>query len=276
MKSFLLFLGLFTGPLSGLANDVPPMERCTSEGVAYALWPTVPAKPAPVLFILSGSRMETLSSRYFRQAGHYLAKDGVLCVSVDLPCHGDDATPEVRGLTGWRRHCEEGHDLVEEVTNRLSQVLDHLLTEGLADPKRIAVCGTSRGAFIASHFAIRDPRVGPVLAFAPVTDLGRLREFQGAEKLPLVQSLALEKNAKGLADNPFWLVIGDRDDRVGTDAAISLARAVTAAGLADKNLSDVDLHVIAEPRGHTVPAGYAEAGAGWLRSRFSLSKATRN
>lgn len=258
--------------LSGLAADSPPVDRRTPEGVAYALWPAVPAKPAPVLFVLAGSRMETLSSRYFRQAGHYLAKDGVLCVSIDLPCHGDEATPDIKGLTGWRTRCEQGHDLVEEATSRLSRVLDHLLAEGLADPKKIAVSGTSRGAFIASHFAIRDPRAGPVLAFAPLTDLARLREFQGAEKLPLVQAIALEKNAAGLADHPFWLVIGDRDDRVGTDAAISLARAVTAAGLAGGNPGGVDLHVIAEPRGHTVPAGYAETGAEWLRARFSLSQ----
>jgi hypothetical protein len=32
----------------------------------------------------------------------------------------------------------------------------------------------------------------------------------------------------------------------------------------------VDLHVIAEPRGHTVPAGYAELGAAWLRKKFDL------
>ncbi|MEN3943716.1 alpha/beta fold hydrolase [Prosthecobacter sp. SYSU 5D2] len=260
---------------SAQAADTPPLPASgesltTADGVRFALWPKRLAEPAPLLFILSGDQDETLSSKYFRQAGQFLANEGVVCVSVDLPCHGQDARPDEKGLTGWRRRCDKGEDFVAEVTGRLSAVLDHLIKEDIADPERIAASGTSRGGFIATHFAIADARVKHVLAFAPLADLARITEFKGAEDLPLVQKLSLEKNASILAGRSLWLVIGDRDDRVSTESVVRFARAVTQTTLETKSPAAVDLHVIAEPRGHTVPAGYAELGAAWLRKKFDL------
>jgi dienelactone hydrolase len=274
MKYFLLAIGLVFSASVQAADKSPlpaaPESLTTAEGVRFALWPKRPAKPAPLLFILSGDQSETLSSKYFRQAGQHLAEDGVVCVSVDLPSHGRDARPDEKGLTGWRKRCDKGQNFVAEVSGRLTAVLDHLIQEGIADPGRIAVSGTSRGGFIATHFAMADARVQHVLTFAPLADLARITEFKGAEDLPLVQNLALEKNAASLAGKSLWLVIGDRDDRVSTDSVVRFARAVTQTTLAAGTPASVDLHVIAEPRGHTVPAGYAELGAAWLRKKFDL------
>lgn len=277
MKSILLALGM-TFFTSAQAADTQPLPAAgesltTADGVRLALWPKRPAKPAPILFILSGDQEETLSSKYFRQAGQFLANEGVVCVSVDLPCHGQDARPDEKGLTGWRKRCDKGQDFVAEVTGRLCAVLDHLIKEGIADPERIAASGTSRGGFIATHFAMADARVKHVLAFAPLSNLAMLTEFKGAEDLPLVQKLSLEKNAPALAGKSLWLVIGDRDDRVSTESVVRFARAATQTTLGSKTPASVDLHVIAEPRGHTVPVGYAELGAAWLRKKFDLPAA---
>ena len=121
----------------------------------------------------------------------------------------------------------------------------------------MAACGTSRGGFAALHFAAADPRVKCVAAFAPVTDLGALTEFRGAEQNPLVARLALEHRADDLAGRAIWLIIGDRDDRVGTDNVIRFARSVTAASLKNGETAHVTLHVVPEPKGHTTPAGAA-------------------
>jgi dienelactone hydrolase len=127
-------------------------------------------------------------------------------------------------------------------------VLDHLIAAGVADPERVAACGTSRGGFAALHFAAADPRVKCVAAFAPATDLGALSEFRGAGDHPLAARLALQRRDDDLAGRAVWLVIGDRDERVGTD------------------------HVVSEPRGHATPAGAAEQGAKWIEQQVRRRK----
>ena len=64
------------------------------------------------------------------------------------------------GLSGWRHLAGKKRDFVAESNGRLTRVLDHLIKSGIADPKRIAACGTSRGGFLAIHFAVHDKASG--------------------------------------------------------------------------------------------------------------------
>lgn len=237
----------------------------TESGVTFGTWGNPFSSPAPTLFVLAGTIQETLGQAYFRQAGNVLAEQGYLLVSVDLPCHGPGKrADEPPGLNGWRARSERNEDFVAETNSRLVQVLDHLIAAGRTDPDKVAACGTSRGGFLALHFAASDPRVRCVAAFAPVTDLGVLREFQGAAQLPLVRALDLADQAGKLAGRAVWLVIGDQDERVGTDHTVALARRITAASIEQRLLSRVELHVMPEPRGHTTPSGAAEQAAAWI------------
>ncbi len=237
----------------------------TDTGVEYGIWGDKSATPAPTLFVFSGTIEETLGDPYFRQSGNILAEEGYLCVSVDLACHGRQRrADEPSGLGGWRFRAERDGDFVGETVSRLKRVLDHLIDTGRADTRKIAACGTSRGGFVALHFAARDDRVKCVAAFAPVTDLEVLREFNGLAEHPRVSSLAVSRQADKLAGRPVWLIIGDQDRRVGTDNTISLARRITSASLERKIPSQVELHVMPEPRGHTTPKGAAERAAGWI------------
>lgn len=245
--------------------DPPVLTLQTQSGIRFGLWPAKPDKPAPTFFIFGSSIEETLGSAYFRQSGNDLAKKGFVCVSLDLPCHGRETRDgEPAGIAGWRKRCEADDDPMADFTRRASAVLDHLLEEKLADPDRIAAGGTSRGGFSALHFAAAEPRVKCVAAFAPVTDLAVLREFQGAEQNAMVKKLSIENRADDLAGRGVWLIIGDRDDRVGTDDTVRFARRVTAASLRSQKPAKVDLHVVAEPAGHTTPAGAAAAAAEWI------------
>jgi len=241
----------------------------TESGVRFGIWADNSDRPAPTLFVLSGTIEETLGDAYYRQSGSALAEWGYLSVSVDLPCHGQEKRPdEPGGLGGWRARSERNDDFVAESNARLRQVLDHLIEAGYTDADKVASCGTSRGGFLALHFAASDPRVKCAAAFAPVTELGALREFEGATEHPLVGKLALAKQAEKLAGRAVWLVIGDQDERVGTDHTIALARRITAASLARRIRSRVELHVMAEPRGHTTPTGAAERAAAWIRRQI--------
>jgi dienelactone hydrolase len=261
------------------ADDPPPSDTSpalvlkTKSGVRYGIWPKKPEAPAPTLFIFAGSVEDSLNTPYFRQCGNQLAKEGYLCVSVDLPCHG----PEVRGgepagIAGWRARIEKGEDFVAEATTRFRAVLDDLVELKLADPERIAACGTSRGGFMAVHFAASDPRIKAAAAFAPLTDMLVIDEFKTLEKRDLAERLSLKSQAGKLAGRAVWLIIGDRDSRVSTDESIAFCRAVTAASLMQQKPALVDLHVVAEPQGHTTPKGADAMAAAWIARQLAPPK----
>jgi len=242
-----------------------PIVATTPGGVEYGVWGDLDKRPAPVLFVLSGTIESTLTSQYFRQCGNGMAANGYLLVSIDIPCHGkQNAGGKLSGLGGWAERAARGDDFVAENNQRLSEVLDHLINTGVADAGKVAVCGTSRGGFLAVHFAAHDARVKSVAAFAPATDLARVKEFAAVVDTPLIKKLSMANLAEKLAGRAVWMVIGDQDDRVSTQSAIDVAQAITAASIAKKVDSKVDLHVIAEPRGHRTPPGSAEMAAGWM------------
>jgi dienelactone hydrolase len=248
----------------------------TKYGIRYGIWPGKPQSPAPTVFILANSIEGTLNSAYFRQAGNLLAKRGYVCVSVDLPSHGREIREgEKEGLPGWRKRCEQGENFVDEAVKKLSTVLDELVDTKVTDPTKIAACGTSRGGFMALHFAAADPRVACVATFGQLTDMTVLREFQGITPREVADQLALQRHTSRLAGKAIWMVIGDRDERVGTDLVISFARSVTNESLKAKLPAQVELHVLPEPRGHSVPPGTAEQAAEWiLRQMEKPSTAT--
>jgi dienelactone hydrolase len=238
----------------------------TLDGIEFGIWGnTNHEQPAPTLIVLATTIKNTLNSAYYRHCGNQLVKRGYICISINLPCHGDqrvDGEPE--GLSGWSHRVARDSDFVAEFNNRLSKVLDHLIKQGVSDPRKIAACGTSRGGFLALHAAIHDPRVKCVAGFAPVTDLSVLREFKSTSERRLVKQLNLIKRAKDLAGRKVWIVIGDQDERVGTDHAIQLAREISRESRKQKLPSQATLHVLSEPRGHTIPDGADRLAADWI------------
>ncbi|HEY4309174.1 MAG TPA: prolyl oligopeptidase family serine peptidase [Pirellulales bacterium] len=237
----------------------------TKEGVRFGTWSLQPARPAPTLLVLANSVEGTLGDPYFRQGGNQLASQGFLCVSLDLPCHGKDRhMDEPEGLDGWRQRFDAAEDFIGHFVQRAKSVLDHIIREEMADPLSIALTGTSRGGFAAAHFMAADLRVKCAALIGPVTDLDALVEFHSLEKQAAVNALSLMALVPQLAGRPIWIVIGDQDARVGTDRAIAFARKLTVAACSQHKSSQVELHVLPEPRGHTTPAGAAEASAAWI------------
>ena len=273
MRRLYLMIVLGLSALQTTAKETPIRLMETTTGVKFGVWGTESSEPASTLFILANSIDGTLGDPYFRQSGNQLAEQGYLCVTIDIPGHGlQHRSDEPEGLAGWRTRTDNGEDLVAETNRRLSEVLDYLISIGRTDPERVAACGTSRGGFLALHFAAAEPRVKCVAAFAPVTDLLALREFKGAEDNALVNSLSAINQAAKLANRPVWIIIGDRDERVGTDHAIALARAITASALAQGLDPAVELHVLPEPKGHTTPHGAPAAAATWIAAQLSVTK----
>lgn len=255
--------------------EVPPAKRLTTKsGVSFGIWPQVPDRPAPTLFIFATTVEGTLDQEVYRKAGNILAPRGYLCVAVDLPCHGPERrTGEPDGLAGWRYRSDQGEDFMADLTSRCKAVVDHLIEVGWTDPEKLAACGTSRGGFSALHFAAAEPRVKCVAAYSPVTELTALSEFGGeGTRHPIVAKLAIHEYGRQLAGRGVWIIIGDRDARVDTDHAIRLARQLTMVALEQGQPALVDLHVLSQPNGHTVPDGAAEQSAEWIERMLAGSK----
>jgi len=245
----------------------------TPTGTHFGILGNYPTEPAPTLFVLAGTSAETLASDHFLQCGLFLARQGYLCVSLDLPCHGHDHRPdEPEGLAGWRSRVDAGEDLMGGFVGRAQNVLDFLIAEKYTDATRIAICGTSRGGFAALHFAAVEPRIRCAVAMAPVTQLTVLDEFRNMSHPEKADVLAVSKLSNRLVDRGVWIAIGDQDQRVSTDAAIAFARRLSAVA-AEKSLpSQVNLLVLAEPGGHTTPPGTAALAADWISTQFGTKK----
>lgn len=251
------------------STDAEVAYHKTPDGIEFGTWGPEAGSKAPTLFILAADIEKTLSSSYFRQCGNALSELGFLCVSIDIPAHGKRSRDaEKSGLTGWRLLADSNEDFVLHNNQRLSSILDHLIKSDLTDPKRVAACGTSRGGFLAMHFAAHEPRIGAVAAFAPVTDLLALSEFAGAENNTLVEKRDLKSVAAKLAGRPVWIAIGDQDMRVSTESAYETAAAITAASKQNKTDSKIELHILPEPRGHTTPKGSPEMAATWIAKQL--------
>lgn len=267
------WIGLGIINAAGLIAQPPDnsvARATTPDGIEYGLWNRTDNEPAPVLLVLASTIEQTLGKSYYRQCGNELAEHGWVCVSIDLPCHGEQAREgEPSGLAGWSYRLAKGEDVVSQFNARLSKVLDHLIATGVADSKRIAVCGTSRGGFLALHFAAHDERVECVAAFAPVTDPRVVNEFVATAEKPLVKQANLENQAERLAGRPVWIVIGDQDRRVGTDRAAAFASRLKAVAREKQMDNRAVLHVVPEPRGHTTPKGSSERAAAWILMQFS-------
>lgn len=246
------------------AEDLEPLSAPTGED--FLVWGNREpgAAPAPTLIILSGNSTDSLVKANFLKAGETLQPLGYLCVSIDLPCHGEFAKKGYSNLTGWGKLATEGTDFVAEFNGRLKNVVDHLIEQGMTDPEKIAVTGTSRGGFMAYRYMAFDKRIKCAVGYSPVTDLRQLKEFAVAADTPGVDAMSVEAYVGQLVGRPIFLMIGDRDERVGTHSAINFMRRLSDAAVKADVPSENMLVVKSEPRGHSTPAGTAELATQWI------------
>ncbi|MBM4070111.1 MAG: hypothetical protein FJ271_14330 [Planctomycetes bacterium] len=259
---------IVAGRTGGIGDRSKPAIQMlkTDSGVRFGVYGGKPAKPAPTFFVLAGGVEDSLKRAEFNEIGHILADKGYLSVALDLPCHGKDQVAGESGIAGWRTRLEKGQPLVEDFAKKASAVLDKLVKDGYTDAKKVGAAGTSRGGFMALHLAAAEPRIGWVVAFAPVTDLLAVSEFQGSKNDKPMRDLDLKKHAARLAGRPVWLCIGNDDRRVSTDEAILFTRRLVTAAAGKSKIVPVELHVMPTV-GHTIHATAHEEAARWVMVR---------
>lgn len=240
----------------------------TPAGVSFALMGRKGASPAPTIFVFATEKEDSLTNPVYLKLINPLFRKGFLCVSLDLPCHGDEQKPgEPYGLDGWRARLERDGSFIPSFVGKVSNVLDFLIHEGYTDPKRIVASGASRGGFAAMHFAAVDPRVSYIVVFCPVTNLLGLHEFASMRSDKLTQALSLMNAAEQLVDRWVWLCIGNNDARVGTLHFMRFALRLMQAAADQGKPARVELHVTGSP-GHRVHASAYEEAANWILAQL--------
>lgn len=242
----------------------------TPDGVRFGVLGDNPDAPSPTLFVLGGAMADALTAPNCIRSGRQLHRDhGFLCVSLDAPCEGAATRPgEPYGLNGWRHRVERGEDFTAAFCRDATSVLDDLIARGWTDPRRVGVLGISRGGFLGLHFAAADGRIRCLALMAPVTDLRTLRDFEGLADNELARSLAAVNHVDKLTGRAVWLMIGDRDERVGTDHSIGLARRLSGLAVEKGVEPRVFLYVV-PANGHTNPDGSHDMAAPWIVSELS-------
>jgi dienelactone hydrolase len=255
--------------LSAADEDRPAIAVLrTPKGVRFGVQGEKGKSPAATLFVFASRIEDSLGNDTYNKVGRLVAKQGVISVSLDVPCHGEDTKPgEPAGLSGWRARIEKGDDWVGDFAARVKDVLDHLVDQGYTDPKRVAVCGTSRGGFIALQMAASEPRFRCAAAFAPVTNLLALSEFNGMANPAPASALSIINRADQLAGRSIWVCIGNNDQRVSTDDLIAFTRKVSAVSIAQKKPANVELHVMPS-LGHTIHLTAHDEAAAWIATQI--------
>jgi dienelactone hydrolase len=241
----------------------------TPKGVRFGVQGEKGQSPAATLFVFASRIEDTLGNDVYNKVGRLQAKQGVISVSLDVPCHGEDTKAgEPAGLSGWRTRIEKGDDLIGDFVAKVKDVLDHLVEQGYTDPKRVAVCGTSRGGFIALHVAAAEPRFRCAAAFAPVTNPLALSEFNGMANPAPANALSIIQRSDQLSGRAIWVCIGNHDQRVSTDDLIAFTRKVVAVSIAQNKPANVELHVMPS-LGHSIHSTAHDEAASWITRQFA-------
>lgn len=247
--------------------------RRTSDNVRFGLIGEIGKTPAPTLLVIAHGIEEMRKQPVYTEVASLLAKQGWISVVIDPPCHGEDVRDgEPAQLDGWRYRLEHEGDFVSAFTAKARAVLDVLIKDGVTDPDRVAVCGTSRGGFLAFHVAASDPRFKAAAAISPVTRLTALREFATTSHREKAEQLDVARLAPKLTGKAFWLSIGNNDARVNTDDAIAFTREVVrATARADKSDAVIPVELLVAPTpGHSKIDQAHELLAVWLIKQFSV------
>jgi dienelactone hydrolase len=223
--------------------------------------PPAPAPDPALLLTFSGTRQMALGRHPYDLATKAFVDAGHSALSFDLPHHGDRVGPYGEGIAGMCAALVAGQDPFARFVADGKAAIDACRARGVGAGGVFAY-GISRGGYCALRLAAADPRIRGVAGIAPVTDWRVLKEFADVRDRPEVEALDLGHFAPLLARRPVFLIIGNRDARVGTHRCLRFAQRLFKSG-AGSGESSSEVRVVDAP-GHGLPDEGYVAGAQFL------------
>ncbi len=188
----------------------------------HHIGPPLEDGPLPSIFYFALSAKDSLTKDPFNQPVQFLAEKPIRFFSLDIPAHENDRSPH-EALSSWAQDIEKGIDVLEPFFKQVLEALEYGISNNLIDPNRIGLAGLSRGGFLASHLAAREPRFKAIVEFAPLTNLANSKDLHTVAHHPIVERLSLTPLTEKLADRKIRFYIGNKDTRVDTKSCVNLA-----------------------------------------------------
>ncbi|MEX1012538.1 MAG: prolyl oligopeptidase family serine peptidase [Waddliaceae bacterium] len=232
----------------------------------YHLGPSLSQGSLPTLFYFALTGEESLNLLPFSKVPKLLSSHNCRVFSLTLPYHTNDL-PHTKSMKKWAEALSEGRNFISPFIEQCLEAIDFVIKQGYTDPARLATAGISRGGYIASALAAKEPRVSFILGFAPVTDLTVLQTFDFLKEDPF--SVVAMKDQ--LISKQIKYYIGNRDERVGTEHCIeSLLSVINAA--ANSGIRSPKIELVMYPsigfKGHGTPDKIFSDGASWLKNKL--------
>lgn len=212
------------------------------------------ALPAVIYFALTGE--SSLFQDPFNQPVKKLNDAGIRVFSWDLPFHSAALSPQ-ESIERWITEFSHSSTFLTDFIEFSQINVTQLESLGLIKKNCLGVMGLSRGAFIATHLAAKEPRIKAVTGFSPLT-----------EPHP---SVSLSNLCSSLVHTPLSFYIGNNDTRVGTDLCYKFCRQLTNEALIHGVRSpavELTLYPSIGHRGHGTPLSIFHQGADWLKQRL--------
>lgn len=232
----------------------------------YHVGPPLDLGPLPSFFYFSLSGPDSLTLDPFNQPIQFLQGKMIRCFSMTLPGH-ENNLPATQAMKVWADDFEKKRDPIDEFLNAFAIALDFAIREKFVNPDKMAVGGLSRGGFIALHAAAREERFKQVLAFAPITELHKVREFSHLHEDSAVRSLDVIHLSPKLTKQQIRLYIGNNDTLVDTKSSFQFIMSVVEEANRKSIRSpavEFFLHPSIGSRGHGTPPEIFRFGAEWI------------
>ena len=171
-----------------MPDPVPKTLACGA--TIYYMGLPLEMGPLPTFIYFSLSGPESLSLHPYNQPATFLEDDALRVMSISLPFHDDYDRRQVMRI--WANEIRDGNDFITPFVELAAQAIDELIECEVIDPEYLTVGGLSRGSFIASHLAAREPRIKALVGFAPLTKLNVSTSFKELHETPIIQKLNLD------------------------------------------------------------------------------------
>ncbi|HHW31586.1 MAG TPA: prolyl oligopeptidase family serine peptidase [Clostridiaceae bacterium] len=217
---------------------------------------TITGKPF-LLINLTGTAHGAIYEDPFIQPAIPFVEAGHRVISFDIPCHGERIDERYGSeIAGLRKMYVASENVFEQMAEECSCVVDYIIKQGLAESGQIAICGCSRGGYMALRAFASDKRIAAASAISPVTDWRCLLEFERERNSVALARERLLNYVDGMAGRPIYMAIGNNDTRVSTESCKELYEAIRKcnrkSGLDD---SVAELTITNDP-GHTLSTEY--------------------
>lgn len=227
--------------------------------------------PAFFYFALSGK--DSLHLDPFNQPATFLSNAPIRTYSFTIPGH-DPGLKNTEAMHWWAERFRNNENPLEAFFEQCLENIEFLIQHDLVDEEAIAVGGLSRGGFIATHLAARDPRIKTLVGFAPLTTTKTIQEFRDLQNSPIVNTLEFDPLLDTLINKQIRFYIGNRDERVSTDACYHFIRQLTERAYEHK-IRSPSIELIINPsighKGHGTSPSVFKQGSDWIKSALLVT-----